>query len=103
TEKPWAVPANRIARDAWYKCKRATEEITRVNVEVARLRSWMEQEELIYQRTLDKCSVQSPPLAMELSRRLELVHQAHRRIRRDLERIPSISGYKPGFMYTPNQ
>lgn len=98
-EKPWAKPTNRIARDAWFKSKRAAEEIIRVEVEVARLRSWMDKEEAIYVKVIEEQLPISQPLAYELKTRLALVRQAHSRIRRDLERIPSITGYKAGFSY----
>lgn len=100
TEKPWAVPANRIARDAWFKSERAKEEITRVEVEVARLRSWIEKEEALYSETLKTLSERDKGLAGELSRRFTHLKHAHSRIRHDLNRIHGIYNYKPSFTYS---
>lgn len=102
TEKPWAVPANRIARDAWFKCERAKEEIVRVEVEVARLRSWLEKEESLFSETWKTLSETDKDLAGELSRRFVRLKQAHTRIRLDLDRIHGIPNYTPSFTYSPS-
>lgn len=101
TEKPWAVPANRIARDAYFKSERAKEEIIRAEVEVARLRSWLEKEEALYCERIESVTDSDIDIAGELSRRLFRLKQAHGRIRQDLDRIPSIPNYRPTFTHNP--
>lgn len=98
TEKPWSVPANRIARDAWYKTERAREEIIRAEVEVARLQSWMEEEERVFRRAMDRTAQEQPMVSEELRRRLDNLRQTHNRIRQDLARIRNVPGYTPSFM-----
>lgn len=100
TEKPWAVPANRIARDAWYKTERAKEEIVRAEVEVARLQSWMEKEEDVFNKAVDGSARENPLLSEELRRRLKDLRQVHGRIRKDLARIRNIPDYTPSFKLT---
>lgn len=99
TEKPWAVPANRIARDAWYRSERAKEEIIRAEVEVARLRSWVEKEEALFSERIKSVADGDINLADEMSRRLSHLKQAHARIYQDLDRIHTIPGYRPNFTY----
>lgn len=101
TEKPWAVPSNRIARDAWFKSERAKEEILRAEVEVARLRSWLEKEETLYCERIKSIADSDTDLAGELARRQCRLKQAHRRIRQDLDRIHGIPSYTPTFTYNP--
>lgn len=99
TEKPWSVPANRIARDAWFKSERAKEEIIRAEVEMARLRSWLEKEEALYTERIKSVLDSDSDLAGELSRRLARLKQAHIRIRHDLDRVHGIPSYRPSFTY----
>lgn len=103
TEKAWAVPANRIARDAWFKTERAKEEIIRVEVEVARLRSWMDMEEALYSRVLKEAESSDKDLAGELARRTTRLHRAHRKMRDDLDRISTIYQHRPSFVYKGNE
>jgi hypothetical protein len=84
------------------KCKRAREEIKRVAVEVARLRSWMESEEAIYAKKMEELPSSSPALASELAAQLAELRKAHFWIRKDLDKIKDLPGYRPGFEWIPS-
>lgn len=43
-EKPWANPTNRILRDQFFKLQRAQEEIKRLNIEIRRVITYMQDE-----------------------------------------------------------
>ncbi len=44
-ERPWARPANRLIMDKYFKLERAREEITRLNVEIRRVLTHLQDEE----------------------------------------------------------
>lgn len=98
TEKLWAIPANRIARDAWFKSERAKEEIVRAEVEITRLYSWMEKEEKIFSEAADRTASEKPTLSKELRLRLKRLRETHNPIYHDLSRLRGIVDYTPSFI-----
>lgn len=44
-DKPWSRPANRLAMDSYFKIERAREEIQRLNIEIRRLVTWINDED----------------------------------------------------------
>lgn len=44
-KKPWAQPANRVLMDRYFKCERAREEIQRLNIEIRRVITHINDEE----------------------------------------------------------
>lgn len=101
TEKPWAVPTNRIARDAWFKSERAKEELVRAEVEVARLYSWMQKEENMFSEAIDRTASEKPTLSKELRLRLRRLRETHKLIHHDLSRLQGIVDYTPSFILNP--
>lgn len=95
-QRPWSEPYNRIIRDRWFKTERAREEICRLDVEIARIQSWMVLEERQY---LDAAHQAPPPLNALLLHRYEKVCRRNHQIQKDLARIPLLFGYNPTFTF----
>jgi len=93
--KPWANPANRIARDAWYRTEAAKVELPHLDVEIARTRDWMYKEEAQHCDSITTCT--DPPLKAELIYRQHSLLVKHSDIRQDLQRLRSLPEYKPHF------
>ena len=64
--KPWADTKNRVLHNTFYKVEQAKEEVTRLNVEIGRVRNWMWKEEDCFATHLQ--SLSDPSLAAELGR-----------------------------------
>ena len=45
SDRPWATPAGRLAMDLYFKIERAREEITRLNVEIRRVATYIRDED----------------------------------------------------------
>lgn len=71
SQQPWAQPAEREASTMYFKLKRSQEEIQRLNVEIRRLWSWMEDEEEALSSTIEELTVTNPPLATQLMKEHE--------------------------------
>ncbi|KAG2112117.1 hypothetical protein DEU56DRAFT_698296, partial [Suillus clintonianus] len=64
----WSKPGHREATTKYFKLHRAREEITRLNVEVRRLRTAIHDEELGVSDVMQELLVSDPHLACELQR-----------------------------------
>ncbi|KAG1792022.1 uncharacterized protein HD556DRAFT_1218165, partial [Suillus plorans] len=88
----WATPAHREATTKYFKLCRAREEITRLNVEVRRLRTAIHDEELHTSTVIQDLHVSNPQLGNELRRQwrsrmaIDAIHSFR------LDRIPGFSG-----------
>jgi hypothetical protein len=74
---PWADPATRVLTDKYFELQRAKEEITRLNIEWRRLKTWISDEQKLYQQALRVLSAEDnrdPHL-------LEAVRQSWKRTR----------------------
>ncbi len=65
-EKPWANPTNRILRDQFFKLKQAQEEIQRLNVEIRRVITYMQDEELFLEEHESLLRDVQPELAYQI-------------------------------------
>ncbi|KAF8341085.1 hypothetical protein F5887DRAFT_1062512 [Amanita rubescens] len=65
-EKPWAKPANRTLRDTYFKMERAREEIERLNVEIRRVFTYMQDEELHLENQESAAKDMDPELAHQI-------------------------------------
>ncbi|KAI0040590.1 hypothetical protein FA95DRAFT_1502613 [Auriscalpium vulgare] len=92
-EKPWSQPANREAVTKYLKVHRAREEIQRLNVEIPRLRAWVDAEDETFTRAAASARVDDGRLADHLrhlhGRRRALNDQHLRR----LHQIYRLAGY----------
>jgi hypothetical protein len=94
-ERRWATPAARQLMDQYFKMERAREEITRLNVEIPRLATFIRDEEaflLAYETTLSACN---PTLAHQLrSSRLKLCRFNDIHVKRllKLAKLPGFTG-----------
>ena len=66
-EKPWANPTNRILRDRFFKITRAREEIERLNVEIRRVMTYMQDEELFLEEQESLLQGTQPELAYQIN------------------------------------
>ncbi|KAI5999191.1 hypothetical protein EDD15DRAFT_2386482 [Pisolithus albus] len=75
-QENWAKPAHREAMIKYFRLCRAHEEVTRVEVEVCRLRTAIHNEEQEVRETIHRLMQTNPALGLELERR----HRYHRNI-----------------------
>lgn len=72
TTKPWARPAEREALVSFYKLQRAHEEISRLNVEIMRLKTYMRDYTLDAERILSTLEKENQLLGHQVSKRHRL-------------------------------
>ena len=66
TTKSWAKPASRLASDSYFKMERAKEEITRLNVEIRCVVTYMRDEERFLRRRESEIKGGDPSLAHQI-------------------------------------
>ena len=66
TTKTWAKPASRLVSDSFFKMERAKEEITRLNVEIQRVITYMRDEERFLRRREIEIKGDDPSLAHQI-------------------------------------
>ena len=64
--KPWATPAARLAVDQAFKLERAEEEITRLNIEVPRLATYIRDEDTFLKAKEVELAITNPALANQI-------------------------------------
>jgi hypothetical protein len=65
-KKPWATPAARLAIDQAFKLERAEEEVARLNIEVARLATYIRDEDSFLRAKETEVSTSHPALAHQI-------------------------------------
>ncbi|KAG1845224.1 hypothetical protein C8R48DRAFT_578779, partial [Suillus tomentosus] len=91
----WSKPGHREATTKFFKLCRAHEEITRLNVEVRRLRTSMHDEELRMSAVVQDILISDPQLARELQhqyRSRAAINAVHRYRLDRIEKLPGFSG-----------
>lgn len=91
----WALPANREVANKFHKIRRAREEIVRLNVEIRRLRTSIDDEELWYKARIGERTSTDPHLAAQLQADLgsrRRVNQRHLQRIFDIEQLPGYTG-----------
>jgi hypothetical protein len=91
----WAQPARREATVTYLRLKRAREEIIRLNVEIRRLRTYIHDETLLMEKTIQDLSATNVPLARQLAKQWSLRSQVNAVNLGRLDRIeafPEFSG-----------
>ncbi|KAG8702785.1 hypothetical protein FRC08_003245 [Ceratobasidium sp. 394] len=89
----WARPAHRQCITSWHKIERAKEEIVRLNVEIRRVFTHIQDEEQFLEAHYRLLLTSNPDLAHALRARAELNLRANRHILRDLESLPKLRGF----------
>lgn len=90
---PWAQPARREAMTLHFGVQRAREEITRLNVEIRRLLTFMIDNHVDFYRAVSSTLVTNPSLAHELSCRWEHRTQIHAAVTRRLRLTSRLKGF----------
>jgi hypothetical protein len=92
-ELPWADPVRREAMVLYFGIKRAKEEIIRLNVEIARLITFMLDDHVDYVRAIRAKVMEYPPLAHELSNQLQHRSNVNRSISERLVKASRLVGF----------
>jgi hypothetical protein len=91
--KIWAKPASRVLMDQYFKMERAREEITRLNVEIPRLTTYIRDEEAFLLQHEQSLQESNLPLSRQLSlRRLRLIRSNDLHIHW-LEKLATFPGF----------
>ena len=94
-ELEWAQPANREGMVIYFKIKRAKEEISRLNVEIRRLLTFLYDDHVDHYRAVSTNIITDPTLAFEVSTRWQYHNKIHEEIVKRLlqtSRLPNFSG-----------
>lgn len=91
--RPWSIPALRTFMDNYFRLTHAKEELTRLNVEMRRLRTWIRDDELSTKNCINILQVQDPDLAFVLQGRLSLKMQVNDRIIKQLDAVERFRGF----------
>ncbi|EKM77186.1 hypothetical protein AGABI1DRAFT_43811, partial [Agaricus bisporus var. burnettii JB137-S8] len=95
TERPWAQPHNRSLMDRYFKTLRAHEEIRRLNIEIRRVITYLQDEDKFLHAKESEISTSVPLLAHQI-RRLQLdtmiFRDVHLRRFHKLALVPGFSG-----------
>ncbi|OAX32642.1 hypothetical protein K503DRAFT_852090 [Rhizopogon vinicolor AM-OR11-026] len=96
-ELDWTKPAHREAATKYFKLLRAQEEVTRLNVEVRRLRTFIHNEEMETKKVIKCLQSSNPPLALELQRQWQsrsAINSFHIFRLNQIEALPGFSGMR---------
>lgn len=89
----WADPMHREATRLYFNVERAKEELTRCNVEIQRLLTWMYDEHIDYQQAIARAKLSNPILARELSSRWAQQDRINMRLARRLKQTAELPGF----------
>lgn len=92
-QKPWADPIVKTFVDQYYRLTRAKEEITRLNVEMRRMRTWIRDDERLTREAIGEIAQEHPTLAYEIQRRLDYKVLVNDRIWKQLDEIELYRGF----------
>jgi hypothetical protein len=94
---PWAKPAQRAATLVYFKLCRAKEELDRLNIEIRRLRTFIQHENADLDLVITKLTTTAPLVAQELKHQRILrssVNAVHIRRLNLIEQLPGFTGVK---------
>jgi hypothetical protein len=95
SERPWATPAARLALDTYFKMCRAEEEITRLNVEIRRFVTYLQDEDRYLRGCEELLHASNPAVAhqVKLLRNVRARFNAEHVAKLDeFSRLPGFSG-----------
>ncbi|KAH7904896.1 hypothetical protein BJ138DRAFT_1138426 [Hygrophoropsis aurantiaca] len=93
--RPWATPAARLAMDSYFKMCRAREEIERLNIEVQRVSTYLQDEDRYLRTCEDQLRESHPALAHQVSMRRKIRSRFtthHLQRLKDIAALPGFSG-----------
>ncbi|KAK0447956.1 hypothetical protein EV421DRAFT_1889433 [Armillaria borealis] len=67
-DKPWAKPVGRLTMDQYFKIQRAKEEIDRLNVEIRRLTTYIQDEDRFLCKKIEEYSTTDPRTAFQIDK-----------------------------------
>jgi hypothetical protein len=92
-QQPWTQPSRREAMNLYFGMKRAKEEISRLNIEIRRLVTFMIDDHQDFHRAISTNIIIDPALAQELSYQWEYRHQIHSQIASRLRQTSRLNGF----------
>lgn len=92
-QKSWARPAARTLMDQFFRLDRAKEELDRLNVEIPRLITFIQDEEDFLRMAERELKVQDPAIAYQVSLRRHRFELANRDHLRRLQKLQKMTGF----------
>jgi len=93
TQRPWANPLIRNAMISWMKIERAKEEISRLNVEARRLKTYIHDSSAARELTIQHLQQTDPTLAVELQQRHDTQSHINALLLQQLRKLESLPGF----------
>ena len=93
TQRPWADPLIRSGMISWMKTERAKEEITRLNVEARRLKTYIRDSSVARQRTIQHLCQIDPALAAELQEHHDAQSSINMLLSQQLRKMELLQGF----------
>lgn len=91
--KPWADPTTRVLIDQYFRYTRAKEEVLRLNIEMRRMRTWIQDDEANLKAVIERTKLEDTDLAYEISRRLRYHQLVHIRIAKQFKDVEGYIGF----------
>ncbi|KAF8515748.1 hypothetical protein JB92DRAFT_3114698 [Gautieria morchelliformis] len=94
-EKPWSIAANHLFTSKYFKIIRANEEIQRLNVEIHRMRTWVDDEDRHLLHAYEELKKTDPELSTHVKSLYNTRHpvnDVHRARIRAIYRLPGFTG-----------
>lgn len=94
-DQPWALPVNREYTQHYFKLQAAKEEIIRLNIEIQRLFTSIQDEDLFFSQKIAELQHSDPPLAYAIEQRWKYrksINETHIRTFHNIEKLPGYSG-----------
>ena len=95
----WAQPANREGMVMYFQIKRAKEEITRLNVEIRRLLTFLYDDHEDHFRAFHANKTVNPPLSQEIFSRWQYRTKIHEEIVKHLLQTSKLPGFSGSLFY----
>ncbi|KAG6839192.1 hypothetical protein C0991_005009 [Blastosporella zonata] len=92
-ERPWAKPAARLVMDEHFKIQRAHEEIRRLNIEIRRFVTYMQDEEAFLKTREDALLESDPNIAHQIWLQRQRLQQVNAQHRRRLFKLAKLNGF----------
>ncbi|KAG6874615.1 hypothetical protein C0992_007271 [Termitomyces sp. T32_za158] len=92
-ERPWATPAAWMILDEYFKIQRAHEEIKRLNIEIRRFVTYMQDEEAYLKEKEDAVMAVDSALAHQITLKREHLQHCNALHRRKLNRLMALQGF----------
>lgn len=94
-DQPWALPLNREYTQHYFRVQAAKEEIIRLNIEIRRLATAIQDEHSFFRRKIAELQNSDPSLAYAIEQRWNhrnAVNQVHLRNLQKIQKLPGFSG-----------